>query len=177
MSNRQIVLLVVILALIGLTVWILLPSNPGLLGRPIQFRLGLDLVGGVQALLEADLPADATVTTESMQTARSIVENRVNGLGVTEAVVQQAGTRRLIVELPGETDPEKALATIRQTGLLEFVDFSTIAQQDAISLVNQTIKTDFGQTSSTTQNQPTTGQTHYRSNPPGPGVSYHHDWS
>ncbi len=56
MSNRQIVLLVVILALIVVAVWVILPVNAGILGKPAQFQLGLDLVGGVQALLEADLP-------------------------------------------------------------------------------------------------------------------------
>jgi preprotein translocase subunit SecD len=144
MRNRQIILLVVILALIGAAIWILLPNNPGLFGKPIQLRLGLDLVGGVQALLEADLPADTAVTQESMTTAKKIVENRVNGLGVTEAVVQQAGTRRLVVELPGETDPEKALRTIKQTGLLEFVDFSQLSQSEALALDQTTIQTDFG---------------------------------
>ena len=81
-----------------------------------------------------------------MTTARTIVENRVNGLGVTEAVVQKAGDRRLVVELPGETDPEKALGTIKQTGLLEFVDFSSISQDQAITMVGQAIQTNFGQT-------------------------------
>jgi preprotein translocase subunit SecD len=144
MRNRQIVLLVVILALIGAAIWILLPNNPGLFSKPIQLRLGLDLVGGVQALLEADLPAGTAISQESMTTARKIVENRVNGLGVTEAVVQQAGNNRLVVELPGETDPEKALRTIKQTGLLEFVDFSQLTQQEAIALNQTTIQTDFG---------------------------------
>jgi preprotein translocase subunit SecD len=158
MRNRQIVLWVVILVLIGFAIWILLPNNPGLLGKEIQTRLGLDLVGGVQALLEADLPADTAVTAESMQTARTIVENRVNGLGVTEAVVQQAGNRRLIVELPGETDPEAALATIKQTGLLEFVDFSSLDQQTAIGLVDQAIQTDFGQAAEATSQGAETAQ-------------------
>ena len=148
-------LFILILVIIALAVWVVLPNNQGihLLGidRSIQTRLGLDLVGGVQALLEADLPAGATVTSDNMSTARSIVENRVNGLGVTEAIVQQAGDRRIVVELPGETDPEKALSTLRQTGLLEFVDFTQLSQQEAITLENQktTIQTDFGQTTGT----------------------------
>jgi preprotein translocase subunit SecD len=56
-----------------------------------------------------------------------VVENRVNGLGVSEAVVQQAGEDRILVELPGETDPETALQTIRETGLLEWVDTGSYA--------------------------------------------------
>jgi len=52
------------------------------------------------------------------------VENRVNGLGVTEALVQQAGEQRIVVELPGVEDPTVAISTIQETGLLEFVEMS-----------------------------------------------------
>jgi preprotein translocase subunit SecD len=82
-----------------------------------------------------------------MRTAESIIESRVNGLGVSEAVVQQAGDRRVVVELPGETDPEHALATIEQTGLLEFVDMSSLTPDEAYALNGTTIQTDFSQSS------------------------------
>jgi preprotein translocase subunit SecD len=78
-----------------------------------------------------------------MQTARDVVERRVNGLGVNEAVVQLAGDRRILVELPGVEDPEEAIATIKETALLEFVDFSSLSTQQAIELVGQSIQTDF----------------------------------
>ncbi len=138
--------LIIIAVIVIVAIWINTPNNPGIhvfgIDRDIRTNFGLDLVGGVQALLEADLPADPTITPESMRTARTIVENRVNGLGVSEAVVQQAGDRRIVVELPGETDPERAIAVLRQTGLLEFVDMSSISQQEALSLVGQKIQTD-----------------------------------
>ncbi len=79
-----------------------------------------------------------------MDAATSIVENRVNGLGLTEAVVQKAGDRRIVVELPGETDPERALATIQQTGLLELVDFSGIPQEQSVMLIGSKINTELG---------------------------------
>lgn len=121
------------------------------MNRDFTTRLGLDLVGGVQALMEADLPESTVIESGAMDAASKIVENRVNGLGLTEAVVQKAGDRRIVVELPGETDPEKALRTIQQTGLLELVDFSGISQQEAVMLVGTLINTDFGvtETSST----------------------------
>jgi preprotein translocase subunit SecD len=78
-----------------------------------------------------------------MRTATSIVENRVNGLGVSEAVVQRVGDRRVLVEIPGIEDPEQAIATVKSTGLLEFIDMSSITQQEALTLVDQTIKTDW----------------------------------
>ena len=123
--------------------------------RNFNTNLGLDLVGGVQALLETDLPASTPVTADDMNTARQIVENRVNGLGVSEAVVQIAGQRRILVELPGETDPQKALATIQQTGLLEFVDMSSLTPQEAFALTGTTIRTDFGQAGQGSQTVPT----------------------
>lgn len=136
-----------ILILLGLAIYINLPNHPGIkIGnyqREIKTQLGLDLVGGVQALMEADLPADVEVTQENMQTARQIIENRVNGLGVSEAVVQLAGDRRILVELPGQTDPEGALSTIKDTALLEFVDFGDLSAQEVSLRINTIIQTDY----------------------------------
>jgi len=148
MSQRLSYFLILIVVVVALAVYIAIPNSPGFhflgMNRDFQTRLGLDLVGGVQALLEADLPAETAIDAAAMEAAANIVENRVNGLGLTEAVVQKAGDRRIVVELPGETDPEKALATIQQTGLLELVDFSEIPQDQAVGLVGTTIYTDFG---------------------------------
>ncbi|MGB5844209.1 MAG: protein translocase subunit SecD [Anaerolineales bacterium] len=124
--------LVIILVVVAAAIWIDLPNNPGIhiagINREIETRLGLDLVGGVQALLEADLPEGTAVDSEKMQTATRIVENRVNGLGVTEALVQQAGDQRIVVELPGIEDPTIAISTIQETGLLEFVSMGLSPQ-------------------------------------------------
>jgi len=90
--------------------------------REIALRQGLDLQGGLQVLLAADLPAGEELDPASMETARRIVENRVNSLGLTEPVVQSQGERRIIVELPGIENPEQAIEMIKGTALLEFVD-------------------------------------------------------
>jgi preprotein translocase subunit SecD len=136
-----------ILILLALSIYINLPNHPGIhLGnfhKEIKTQLGLDLVGGVQALLEADLPEDAEISQENLQTARRIIEDRVNGLGVSEAVVQIAGDRRILVELPGQQDPDQALSTIKETALLEFVDFGDLSVQEASILYNTKIKTDY----------------------------------
>ncbi|UCH60326.1 MAG: protein translocase subunit SecD [Anaerolineales bacterium] len=159
--NRNLRWLIFIILVLILAIWINTPNNPGKeflnIQRSFDTRFGLDLVGGVQALLEADLPDDTQITAEALQTARTIVENRVNGLGVNEAVVQLAGDRRIVVELPGETDPEKALETIKQTGLLEFVDFSSLAVEQAINLVGSRIETDFATASETQATSLVTG--------------------
>lgn len=90
--------------------------------RSIKVHQGLDLQGGLQVVLEADMPEGQTLDEGSMEAARVIVDNRVNGLGVTEPLVQLQGDNRIIVELPGISDPDLAVSTIRETGLLEFVD-------------------------------------------------------
>jgi protein-export membrane protein SecD len=90
--------------------------------REIALQLGLDLQGGLKVLLAADPPEGQEFEPGSMETARRIVENRVNSLGLTEPVVQAQGERRIIVELPGIENPEQAVETIKGTALLEFVD-------------------------------------------------------
>ena len=111
----------VIILIVAFTLWIDLPGTTSILGKSINIRQGLDLQGGVQVLLEADVPKEEEVDPDDMQVARTIIENRVNGLGVTEAVVQLQGERRIIVELPGIQEPEEAIKTIQATALLEFV--------------------------------------------------------
>jgi len=68
------------------------------------------------------MPAGQQVDADSMGAAKTIVENRVNSLGVAEPLVQLASSNRIVVELPGITDPELAIDTLRETGLLEFID-------------------------------------------------------
>lgn len=117
-------MLILIVIVIGIAIFIDFSNGFSLFGiqRSFKTQQGLDLVGGVQALLEADVPENTDIPSDKMSTAVRIVENRVNGLGVEEALVQQAGDRRIVVEIPGIDDPEAAISTVKQTGLLEFVD-------------------------------------------------------
>lgn len=86
-----------------------------------DINLGLDLQGGVHVLFEAHDTPEARVTPESMQQLKAIIENRVNGLGVSEPIIQLQGDRRLIVELAGIKDPEEAVRTIAKTAYLQFI--------------------------------------------------------
>ncbi|MBX3012107.1 MAG: protein translocase subunit SecD [Caldilineaceae bacterium] len=97
-------------------------TDPNAPRELLDLRLGLDLRGGTQVLLDADLPEGRTLAEGDINAAKAIVENRVNGLGVAEAVVQVQGSNRLIVELPGISNADQAVETIRSTGQLEFVD-------------------------------------------------------
>ena len=130
MRDRNVGLLFVVIILAVAAIWVGLPNNPGIhihLGpinfdRDIKVHQGLDLQGGMQVLLAADLPEGQEIEADAMKAAMVIVKNRVDALGVAEPLVQSQGERRIIVELPGVEDPELAIATIRETGLLEFVD-------------------------------------------------------
>ena len=94
----------------------------------ITQSLGLDLVGGLRVLLQADIPTQNFTGEELAETANN-VSRRVNALGLTEATVQVQGRDRILIELPGVRDPEQAIATIQQTALLEFVDFGGLSNQ------------------------------------------------
>jgi protein-export membrane protein SecD len=92
------------------------------------FRLGLDLSGGSRLVYRADVSEiDPANVKDSMSSIRDVIERRINLFGVAETTVQieeanfaTGGENRLIVELPGITDLEKAVSMIGQTPLLEF---------------------------------------------------------
>lgn len=142
-------LLILIVIVTALAAWVAWPGNPGIdiklgerhITREIRLQLGLDLQGGMQVLMKADVPEGQTVDADAMEAVRRIIENRVDGLGVTEPVVQAVGTDRILVEMPGIDDPQMAIDTLKETGLLEFVDVGatflpegTIVQTDYLSV-------------------------------------------
>ncbi|MCX6027316.1 MAG: protein translocase subunit SecD [Chloroflexi bacterium] len=139
MYGRMARWLLVILIVLALDLWINWPGTSflqvGTWGRDVHIRQGLDLQGGLQVLLEADVPDNVVVTGSDMQTVRTVIENRVNGLGVTEPIVQVSGTRRILVELPGFEKTEDAIALIKETGLLEFVDAGTTRLPEGASVM------------------------------------------
>jgi preprotein translocase subunit SecD len=93
-------------------------------------RLGLDLQGGLQVLLEADVPEGTVIDAAQMEIARDIVQQRTDALGVNENNIQVAGDRRIVGEFPGLEDTESVLQIIQQTGLLEFVDTGDVSPEE-----------------------------------------------
>ncbi len=96
-----------------------------------KFKLGLDLNGGTELVYKADLSKASSTSAEissSMSVLRDVIERRVNIFGVSEAVVRvervgftgAESEQQLIVELPGVTDIDKAVAMIGATPTLEF---------------------------------------------------------
>ncbi len=131
--------LVVIVLLVAFCLWVSLPDTTGIhwdsdgdgvpdTGLNVQQSLGLDLVGGLRVLLQAELPP-GSFTVDDLRQAANSVARRVNALGVTEPTVQVQGADRILVELPGVTDPQQAIDTIRQTAQLEFVNFAGLGGQ------------------------------------------------
>ena len=110
----------------------------------LTLRLGLDLQGGTQVVLEAALPEGRQASAEDIDTARVIIERRVNGLGVAEPLIQTSGDR-IIVALPGVEDPDAAIQALRGTGQLEFVEMG----QNPLP-AGMTIITDLDATNATT---------------------------
>lgn len=87
-------------------------------------RLGLDLVGGSRIVYEAVLPEgyDTGGLADDMQTAQSMIRQRLTNKGFTEATVTLTGDNRLTVEIPQITNPEEAVQTLGSTAQLIFMD-------------------------------------------------------
>ena len=95
----------------------LIAKNPKLVPK-----LGLDLSGGVRIVLEAQDTEGVKATSEAIDAAVVVIDKRVNALGVSEAIAVREGpnSKRIVVELPGWEDPERAKEIIGKTALLEF---------------------------------------------------------
>ncbi len=85
------------------------------------FNLGLDLQGGMRLVLEVDKSGLKTDEAKDvLDRAYTVIENRINALGVAEPTIQKQGTDRLIVELPGLKDEAAAKGVIGRTAQLQF---------------------------------------------------------
>jgi preprotein translocase subunit SecD len=94
----------------------------------VEFRtvLGLDLEGGSQVTLKAEPESTEPITPTDMETARTIIERRVAGIGVTEPQVRTEtagdGSQLIVVEVPGVDNPDQVRRLVGSTGQLEFID-------------------------------------------------------
>jgi preprotein translocase subunit SecD len=158
MNRRPYTMLVIVLILIAVSLWISLSNTISIINpftsqpiytRNVETRLGLDLRGGLQALLE--VPAGVSVTQADLNTTKAILESRVNALGVSEVNMQVAPPRRIVAEFPGINNPEEVVASVKQTGMLEFVEFGDTRLPDGT-----VIKTDQGNAGSATPATDTT---------------------
>ena len=124
MRSRHLRSLLLILAITLVSVWISLPGtaldiNNFKENHPV--RQGLDLQGGLQVTLEARPPGGGDVDDDTLLGTRDTLERRVNGLGVSEPLIQTRGDNQILVELPGIENPEQAVEVLKETALLEIV--------------------------------------------------------
>ena len=147
--------LVVIVILVAFSIWVDLVNhisitNPltdkALINRDTQLRRGLDTLGGLQTLLQADVSNCNSVSQNDLQVTRQILESRANALGVGEIVMQIAGQCRIVAEFPGVSNPEQVVAALQQTALLEFVDLGSNPLPEGTAVL-----TDYDQASTNTQ--------------------------
>lgn len=97
----------------------------GTFSRDVPSKLGLDLQGGLQVVLQATGQNGQRPTSQQLTTARTIIEDRANSTGASEPVVQTAEGDRILVELPGVQDPKRAEEIVKETAFLEIVDGGT----------------------------------------------------
>ena len=89
--------------------------------RRVPIKMGLDLRGGVHLALEVDQSRGVVADcADAIRRAERVVRTRIDEFGTTEPVVQITGNCRLVVELPGETDPARAKSIVERTAFLEF---------------------------------------------------------
>jgi preprotein translocase subunit SecD len=87
----------------------------------VPLKRGLDLQGGMHLELEIDDSKQAVANkSEALDRALKVVRQRIDEFGVSEPLVQKAGDSRIIVELPGIDDPERAIELVQKSAFLEF---------------------------------------------------------
>jgi len=110
--GRQRLLLGLILGLVAISLLVLLR---------LPTRLGLDLQGGSQlTILVKPTETVKQITERELEAVQRVIEGRVNGLGVSEPLVQTVGNNQILVQLPGVNDPQQAERVLGGTAQLDF---------------------------------------------------------
>ncbi|MEH2370321.1 protein translocase subunit SecD [Nostoc sp.] len=108
--QRSLLILILVLIIAAITVIATIP-----------IPLGLDLRGGSQLTIQVKPSADIPkITDRELEGVKKVVEGRINGLGVSEPVIQTVGADKILVQLPGVNDPEQAERVLGGTAQLEF---------------------------------------------------------
>ena len=118
--RARIILIAVLLLLCG---WALLPKEGPTGERESPLKLGLDLQGGMHLAVEIDDPdgtLDAAAKADAIDRTLTTIRNRIDEFGVREPTIQRVGDARIVVELAGIDDPERAKSIVERTAFLEF---------------------------------------------------------
>ena len=143
MKNRKIrglMILVVLLVTAYYLAPLLVPNLPGFWTSK-ELKLGLDLQGGMQILLEvdySDLKLSNDEKDDAVKTALEIIRNRIDQFGVSEPDIRRIGKNRIQIQLPGVKDFGRAKELIGKTALLEFKLIATNAEiQKTVDAANK----------------------------------------
>jgi preprotein translocase subunit SecD len=105
--------------ILGLILVLVIAAITLLVNKPM--RLGLDLQGGSQLTIQVKPTKEhPTISQLDIDAVQKVIENRINGLGVSEALIQSAGNNQILVQLPGVNDPQQAERVLGGTAQLEF---------------------------------------------------------
>ncbi|RAK10371.1 preprotein translocase subunit SecD [Halanaerobium saccharolyticum] len=110
-KQKRRIKLIVILAIIAFAAFLYMQHG---------INLGLDLQGGAHIVLQAQPTAEREINDTVMTGIQSVIERRVNQLGLSEPLIQRQGSDRIIVELPAVDSPNEAINTIGRTAMLTF---------------------------------------------------------
>ena len=105
--------------ILGLIIVLVIAATTLLFNKPM--RLGLDLQGGSQLTIQVKATKEhPDITKSDLDAVQKVIENRINGLGVSEALIQSTGNNQVLVQLPGVNDPQQAEKVLGGTAQLEF---------------------------------------------------------
>ncbi|HEX6574393.1 MAG TPA: protein translocase subunit SecD [Gemmatimonadaceae bacterium] len=110
--------------------------------RRVPLKRGLDLAGGMHLALEVDESKGAvTNKSDALDRALKVVRTRIDQFGVTEPVVQKSGDDRIVVELPGIDDPQRAQEVVQKSAFLQFqITDKTGALEKALPRLDAAVK-------------------------------------
>jgi len=142
MNNRSVKGMLIFLFIL-LSLYFVLQFVPGIPFTWAQkkLNLGLDLKGGMQLLLEVDFSEVNIKKADkenAVQSAIEIIRNRIDQFGVSEPSIQRIGDNRILVQLPGIQEFERARNLIGKTARLEF---KLVAEQDEYEKVLTNVDT------------------------------------
>lgn len=126
MKSKSIIILALILLVVGVTSFVAVNGvelgDYKVVKAKDSIDLGLDLAGGVYVVLEANTDAKGAELQKLMEQTKAIINERVNGLGISEPNISIEGENRIRVELAGVEDPQEAIDLIGKTAQLQFID-------------------------------------------------------
>ncbi|HOV16248.1 MAG TPA: protein translocase subunit SecD [Candidatus Cloacimonadota bacterium] len=119
-SWRSASIFIFVLATLFFLAPMFIPGLPGWWGEK-KIKLGLDLRGGMQILLDVDTSKlSAADAKDAVDNAIEVIRSRVDQFGVSEPTIQRIGEKRIMVQLPGVKDFDRARNLIGKTAMLEF---------------------------------------------------------